>query len=140
MQVEVKVCRMRCKCKFCPEMIETGEVMVNTTWTKKWPDGKMWIGRYHHHIKCWAEEQEIRARSRPVVETRGRNPSSLDPKTKSLREAVMRRRGAVIQRLKGEMSRPESEISFEHVSHLGDMLEKLKLEIEPLGGVPKSWE
>jgi len=58
---------------------------------------------------------------------------------KAARFAILRRRASVTQRIKREVTKPVEEQSIDKIIHLGDLLNKLKEEIELVGGVPKSW-
>ena len=76
---------------------------------------------------------------RPYVPPAGRKPSNMEPEMKRKRIAVLRRRASVIQRMREEMGKDNEERSLEKIIHFGELLDKQAKEIEPLGGVPKSW-
>ena len=92
----------------------------------------------HFHAKdpyCWVERAIIEVGMRPYVENRGRRPDALGDEAKEKRQKILRRRASVMQRIHNEMEvmRPAK------LMHLTELLEKLAIEVEPYGGVPKSW-
>lgn len=111
---------------------------------------KFWKPSWHHplykrfHVEnadgkcCWVEQGVAELSKRVIVETRGKRKLELADEVKVARFKILRRRAAVVQRIRKEMS---SELqSIDRIIHLGGQLNKLKEEIEQVGGVPKSWE
>lgn len=99
---------------------------------------KLWTRRmlFHTIPNCWLKRAIAELKSRPVLETRGRKATALSDPVKEQRNKILRRRASIIQRMEKEMCgamRPAK------LSHMAQMLEKLKLEIEPFGGMPESW-
>ena len=143
MHVWMTHCQRTCKCAHCPEQIEAGEPMVTGKVKLK---GQEWYKTLHWHPQCWIEQGMVYLESRPYVPShRGRVPLKLDEETKSKRFAILRRYASVMQRINKLVVKinESSEIDSESVSklaHLSEMVEGLKVEIEPLGGVPKSWQ
>ena len=90
------------------------------------------------HPQCWIDRAIAELESRAVVETRGRKKLEMTDATKDARTAILRRRASVIQRIKREVESPDGQ-NVDKIIHLGELLNKLKEEIEPLGGVPESW-
>ena len=104
----------------------------------KLKSGRTWTKRmiFHAEPNCWLERAIAELESRPVVETRGRKTLSLSDPVKEARNKILRRRASVIQRLDREI---EERMRPAKILHLTEMLESLKVEIEPHGGVPESW-
>ncbi|MFA5353304.1 MAG: hypothetical protein WC291_03670 [Thermodesulfovibrionales bacterium] len=71
-----------------------------------------------------------------MEETRGRKKLSLPDTVRVERFKVIARRASVVQRLKRAVAKGD----LDRILHLTEMLEELKKEIMPLGGVPESWE
>lgn len=87
---------------------------------------------------CWVEQGVAEVSKRVIVETRGKRKLELSEEDKIARFKILRRRAAVVQRIRKEMS---SEVqSIDRIIHLGGQLNKLKEEVEQVGGVPRSWE
>jgi hypothetical protein len=106
---------------------------------------RRWTINFHWHAKrkqdnqcCWLEQGLDRVAREPHVETRGRKRLVLPKEVLEKRRLVMLRHGRVVQRLKAEMEAEPQEL--DRIIRLGEQLETLRLEIGPLGGVPKSWE
>ncbi len=140
MNTWIKQTRKRVKCHYCNQYIEVGEYQVvckyfmklkhsDTTWTKA----------MHFHAKepyCWVDRAVVELSSRPVVENRGRKADALSDTVKLERQKILRRRASVIQRINNEM---DAQRRPGKLMRMTDLLEKLVVEIEPYGGVPKSW-
>jgi len=110
--------------------------------TKKEVGGKdqNWRFTLRFHPQCWIDQGVAALKQRgEVVETRGRNRLVLTDNDSLTRLKILRRRAAVMQRLRIEVAKPDGERNIDRVIHFGSMLNKLKEEIESLGGVPKSW-
>lgn len=99
----------------------------------------MWSWYTRWHPQCWIDQGLASLEKRPYIPPAGRTPCNIPDDMRKKRVSILRRRASVMQRLKGEMSKPYEEISLEAIIHFGEMLEKQAIEIEPLGGVPKSW-
>jgi len=96
-----------------------------------WRPGK-WTLNFYWHPNCWVEQGIAEMEKRPVIESRGRKSLPITNEQQEKRLGVLKRRGSVIQRLKRETDPVKT-------LHLGEMLEDLKEEIKPLGGVPIGW-
>ena len=141
MNVWVKVTRKRVKCRYCGQFIEVGEFQVVCQYFMKLKQSdKTWVKVMHFHAKdpyCWVERAVTEVGMRPHTETRGRKADALSDSVKEARQKILRRRASVMQRINNEMEvkrRPSK------LTHLADLLEKLAVEIESYGGVPKSWQ
>lgn len=139
MNVWIRKTRRRVKCFYCHKMIETGEYQVVCQYFMKLKHSeKTWTKTMHFHAQtpnCWLERAIMELESRPVIETRGRKPDAMGDEMKERRRKILRRRASVVQRI-GEATNSKK---IGKLSHLFDLLEQLKIEIEPFGGVPKSW-
>jgi len=140
MNVRIKMTRKRVQCRYCHQMIETGEYQVVCTYFMQ-PKActKKWMKEMHFHAKdpyCWVDQGVQAVSMQPHTENRGRKCLPIPDATKVIRLKIMRRRAATIQRIDIEMrgkQRPDK------LSHLTDILERLKVEIAPYGGVPVKW-
>ncbi|GAG89138.1 unnamed protein product [marine sediment metagenome] len=101
--------------------------------------GPVWSFFMHFHPQCWIDQAIAALESKPVVETRGRKKLPMADEVRAARLKILMRRAAVTQRIRIEMAKVAGEQNIDRIIHLGGELNKLKEEIEPLGGVPESW-
>ena len=101
--------------------------------------GRVWWKRRSFHPQCWIDQAVAELEKRVVVETRGRKKLEMTDATREARTAILRRRGSVVQRIRREVGNGGGEPNTDNIIHLGGLLNKLKEEIEPFGGVPESW-
>ena len=123
----------------CGEKILNGEYQVVCQHYMKLRSGKTWWKRRIFKPQHWIDQAIAELEKRPVVETRGRKKLPMTDDSRAARTAILRRRGSVLQRIRREVEGPKEEQDIDNIVHLGGMLNKLKEEIEPYGGVPKSW-
>jgi hypothetical protein len=139
MDIWITKCRKRAKCNYCPDYIENGEYMVvGKLWLNSEGKPMKWSVKLHWHPKCWIAQAIEKLEKNPKPETRGRSKPTLPPDQLAARVKILRRRAAVVQRIKVEMARGK-DTDFNKIVHLGDLLNNLKDEIKPIGGAPKSW-
>jgi hypothetical protein len=138
--VWIKLTKKRVPCKHCEKFIETGEYQVVCQYFMKLKNSeKTWTKSMHFHAKdpyCWVDRGITEVSTRPQAERRGRKPDAISDEVKEKRQRILRRRASVMQRIGTEM---ETTQRVDKLVHLTDLLEQLKVEIEPLGGVPTSW-
>ena len=140
MNVWIRRTRKKTVCAHCGKSILNGEYQVVCQWYMKLKSNRTWQKRKSFHPQCWIEQGIAEVEKRPVVETRGWGSRPRVPDAdKPARFAILRRRASVVQRIKKEVEKPDEEKDIDRIIHLGELLNKLKDEIEPLGGVPKSW-
>lgn len=143
MNVWMKVCRQKTNCNYCPNPILKGEYMVVCKWFKRTKDKagtpQTWSFFKRFHPQCWIDQAVVELEKRPIVETRGRKKLEVTDDTRIARFAILRRRASIIQRIRRETKKPSEEQSIDRLVHLGSMLNDLKVEIEPYGGVPDNW-
>jgi len=142
MDVWIRRCRKRSKCNYCPEAITNGSYMVVVKliyWVAKDDSNRRWIRYLRFHPQCWIDQAVEKLEKQPKIETRGAKRSALSDKDRAARIKILARRASVTQRIRAEISKPKEEQSIDAIIHLGDVLNKLRDEIEPFGGVPKSW-
>ena len=141
MNVWIRKTRKRTTCACgCGKAILNGEFQVVCQWYMKLKSGRVWQKRKSYKPQHGIDQGIAEVEKRVVVETRGWGSRPRVPDTdKPARFAILRRRGAVVQRIKREVEMQDGERSMDRIIHLGEMLNKLRDEIEPLGGVPKSW-
>ncbi len=139
MDIWIKLCRKKSKCRHCPEPITKGQYMVvGKLWRR--PDGvaRIWTIYLRWHTQCWIDQAITKLEKLPVVESRGRK-QLLPDATRAARVKILMRRARTVQRIRIEVEKPAEEQTIDRIIHLGEILNTLKEEIEPLGGVPKSW-
>lgn len=139
MNVWIRKTRKQCTCAYCLKPILKGEYQVVCQHYMHLRSGRTWWKRRSFHPQCWIDQAVAEIEKRPVVETRGRNKLPMADDSRAARTAIMRRRASIIQRIKREVSITEEEQNIDRIIHLGELLNKLKDEIEPYGGVPESW-
>ena len=93
----------------------------------------------HFHPQCWIDQAIASLSSRRIAETRGRKRLEITDEMREARLKVLRRRAAVVQRIRAEVSNPVEKQNVDRIIHLGKAINDLKMEIESLGGAPKSW-
>lgn len=98
-----------------------------------------WSFFMRFHLQCWIDQAIAALESKPVIETRGRKKLPMTDDIRAARLKVLMRRAAVTQRIRIELTKPVEEQDMDRVIHLGGEINKLKDEIELLGGVPESW-
>lgn len=140
MNVWIKKTRKRVQCRYCEKHIEVGQYQVVCQYFMKLKhSGKTWTKKMFFHARepnCWLDRAIAELETRLVVETRGRRRNQISDADRDVRERILRRRASVMQRLNSEM---RGEVRSDKLVHLVDMLEGLKVEIKPHGGVPKGW-
>jgi len=130
----------KARCLYCPEPITKGQYMViGKLWRRRDGTPRVWTVYLRWHPQCWIDQAIRKLEKLPVMENRGRKSLGLSDETREARVKIMMRRAAVVQRIRNEIGKPKEEQSIDKIIHLGELLNKLKEEIEPLGGVPKSW-
>lgn len=139
MDIWMRVARKRAKCRWCDKPIETGEYeVVGKLWLRRDGVARIWTIMLRWHPQCWIDQAKHKLRERPtIVETRGKKKLPLTDEQRVSRVKILMRRAAVVQRINAEMDNGKKDI--DKIIHLGGMLEKLKEEIELVGGIPKSW-
>ena len=137
MNVWIKKTRKQGTCVYCLKPILKGEYQVFCQWYVRLATGRVWKNRKIFHIPCWVENGIAGADRKVVVDTRGGRRLEMTDSDRDARFAILRRRAAVTQRIKVEVVK--SPQNMDRIIHLGDLLNRLKEEIEPYGGAPKSW-
>jgi hypothetical protein len=130
MNVWMTKCSRQTGCNWCPEPIEKTEHMVVTSYYR----GK-WLIKKYYHPECWIAQGKEALERRIKVDNRGGVRLHIPPEAKKERRKIAVRRASVIQRIKKAYERND----VDNMIHLGVMLQQLKEEIEPYGGVPKKW-
>ena len=140
MNVYIKKTSRPVKCYHCQRMIENGEWQVVCTYFMKLKHSDTtWTKAMHFHVEepnCWLDRAKVEISSRPHIEHRGRKADNISDEVKVKRQKILRRRASVMQRIGLEM---ESGGRVDKIVRLTGLLERLTVEIEPYGGVPKSW-
>lgn len=88
-------------------------------------------------MQCWIDQAVAALEKITVVETRGRKKVAMPDADREKRTSILRRRASVVQRIRMET---EDGKDIDKIIHLGELLNKLKEEIEVVGGVPESWK
>lgn len=151
MDIWVGRCNKSCNCIHCGELIELGEPEVfGKLWMRFTNEGakpRTWVRKFHWHAKrkrdgqcCWLVQALEAFGKQKHVETRGRKKILLPKKKREARLRILRRRAKVMQQLRVEVEKAPDVRDMEEMIRLGGILEELKQEIAPVGGVPKSWE
>lgn len=133
-------------CAYCGLTINTGDYIVRgKLWKKFNQEGtstpRRWCIKLRWHVECWVEQGKYEAdrAANNRVECRGRPSLAMTEEQKILRRKVIARRASVLQRIQRILSKPGGIDEVDKLAHLGDMLNSLNVEIELLGGRPKSW-
>ncbi len=141
MNVWIRRTTKRVECRHCGKFIETGEYQVVCTYFMPLKNSeRVWKKQMHFHAKdpyCWVERAVTELEMRPHVEHRGGVALEISDEVREKRNKALRRRASVMQRIAAEF---DGQQRIPVITHLTEMLEQLKVEVEPLGGVPKSWK
>lgn len=146
MDVWIKRVRKQAKCKYCEQpIVKDTYMVVCKIWYTRNKDGispTRWVWWMRFHTQCWIDQavQKLDREEEQRVETRGRKRQGISDDMRSERVKILRRYAAITQRIRAEVVRPADENSVERLIHLGAGLNKMRIEIERYGGVPKSWE
>ncbi len=139
MDIWITRCRKERACKHCPEKIHNlSPMVVAKVWLRR--KGKSWSKEIAWHPQCWIDQGVAAMELRPIVERRGRTRLPMTDDVKIARGKVLRRRGAVLQRIHKELEREDKPSNLDRVIHFGRLLEGLRQDISVLGGVPRSWD
>jgi len=142
LDIWITKCRRTSKCKHCAKQILNKDFMVmGKSWKRIHFGGevvpKMFVTVYRWHLQCWVEQGVAAVKERgDKPETRGRRKIPMTDEVLAKRTSILRRRAAVLQRIRKEIS---GKNRMDKIIHLGGMLESLTEEIVPVGGVPSSW-
>ncbi len=153
MDIWVKRAYRPTKCDYCQQYVATGDYLVcgklwltkseasATLTARKWLLRKYWHLHSPDGIHCWEEQAKyyIDRKPKPIKSPAGRKKLELTNEDKRARGKILNRRSTITQRIRAEWEKPLELIDYDEIVHLGTMLKKCKEEIEPLGGVPKSW-
>jgi len=135
-------------------------MVVGKLWrsSKEGGDARRWVIHFRWHaqkapevlglypVNCWMQEGLEYLKAHPYEETRGRKQLPLAKEQKEARLKILRQRARLVQKLKTLMEaydQEEAHLSQEDLNYMirvGSQIEELKERIEPLGGVPPSWE
>lgn len=123
-------------CASCKELLTAGEAIVR---------GKLWQKGHHSywfkwHPQCWItaglEYLEVHPYAPP--KRGGSRALKLAPETQRVRFLILCRHAAAMQRRKRLVAKMPA--SLPRLQHLEEFMQQLKLEIEAVGGAPKSWQ
>ena len=123
-------------CKKAHELV-LGELQVRCRWYMIGIGGKKWMKEKSYHVDCWVAEACEKLDRQVHVETRGRKTIPRTDEDRGERVKIMRRRAAVIQRMKKETAMVP--VNPKRITHLTEMLDGLKVEIMQYGGIPNGW-
>lgn len=150
MDIRLAICRKTTRCSYCNQDITVGEPIVRgRVWQKRSEsEGKIkrWIRNFRWHGKrapdgqcCWLAQELDKLATVTFVETRGRKRIVLPKEHRERRLYLLRKRARQVQRLKHVLTVPTAQRDIDEVIKIGMIFDDIKVEIENLGGVPKSW-
>lgn len=139
MNVWITITRKKAHCRYCEKDITIKEPQVVCQYFWVLRNGKKWMKKMSFHPSCWVKQGVAAARekAKEYVEKRGRKRSDLSDTHKEMREKILRRHSSFAHRLNVEMEKDGP--NYEKVANICEKMELIKVEIEPYGGVPKSW-
>lgn len=131
MNVWMRKCRKQAVCRYCKQPILNKDFMVVGQHRKgKWRFNRYW------HPECWIIQAKQKVEGKEYQETRGCKKMEIGEEDRKKRFKILARRASVLQRIKIAVGKED----YVNIVHLGEMLEKLREEIEPLGGIPAAWD
>jgi hypothetical protein len=128
------------KCRYCFEVINTGEAMVIGRARKK--KGAPWPAPQRWHLECFTDSGRQYLDANPYFHGSGSGRPALDitADVKEKRNKILRRYGAYQHRLKKlEGQYPPTPEGLMEQAVLLKRMQSCAEEIEQYGGVPKSW-
>jgi len=136
MDIWISWAKRKTTCRYCEKLIEAGTPVIRGKLWRKLGTATKWSYYYYWHPECWLKEAYAYLEAHPYHQTVGRPRLSLSEEDRQKRLSILRERARLIWRLK-ELILLDND---EAVSNIMLRLEELRAEIEPLGGVPKSWD
>ena len=137
--VTARWCQKQAKCWYdgCTEPITPGQAMVAVFFWRKGSDSRKWNIQHCYHAECWLRNGMDYLNRNPYVPHRstGRKRLELSEEARRERFLIVRRYHALRQRL-DQLDNGSEPIKALRIESL--MME-LFIEIQPVGGVPKSW-
>ena len=150
MDIWLSRCNKTVRCYYCLEDIVVGEPAVfGKLWQRKIVDGVKhlkWTVNIRWHGKrlrdgqcCWLEQGLEKLATAVHVEHRGRKRILMSIEHRKSRLFILKKRARLVQKLKALAEAGTDKWDIDRVIEIGSQLEKLQEEIEPFGGVPRSW-
>lgn len=132
-----------CRCG-CGQTMAAGEIaIVGSTRKQSHKDGKMWIRKLYWIPDHWLAQAVQSVDRTPHIESRGRKRLLMSPEDKVARQKIIMKKASVVQRIRKLRENGDGELSENNLGklmHYGELINQYKVELEVLGGVPKSWE
>jgi hypothetical protein len=133
------------KCSECGYPITAGEFIVRGKYMLNRKLGFSRLLNYHidhpvTHQCCWIEAGKLAVEKSEIgkIETRGRKAVIiLSEDDKRARRLALLRRSSVLQRIRRECAKSSPDV--DRLVHLGMMINAIKQDIAPLGGIPEHW-
>ncbi len=147
MNTWVKWCGKTVQCTYCREDITNGEPAVYARHRlQKSDDSSPWTVNFRWHAKrardgqcCYITNQLEYLAAHPRIETRGKKKMLISAEVRSQRLKLLQRRARLVQRLK-VLTMPDMDFAdVDAITTIGQQITELKGLIEPLGGIPNSW-
>ena len=137
MDIWVSWAKRKATCHYCSKPILARTPIIKGKMWKKMATATKWSIMFYWHPECWLNQAYAYLEQHPFIPKRGRAKLVLDKDAKTKRLKLLRERARLIYRLKDIMLYGNNSDIEERI--LSRLLE-LVVEIEPLGGVPKSWD
>lgn len=139
MDIWITWCKRESKCEFCPEpVMKHTPIVIGKQWFSH-GQVKKFVKIHKWHPMCWIKQGLINLENIPYVsKVPGRKKIDMPEDMRIARRKVLARRAAYIQRLRETIE--SDDCDHEAVVRITEKLEQLKVEIEPLGGVPEKWK
>ena len=126
--------KRRATCRFCQKPITVASPMIRGKLWRKSGTATKWSYQYYWHPQCYMEEQMAYLAAHPYQSTHhGRPRLEMDEDTRAKRIKVLRKRATLVYKLKEQLE------NGKNVDWIIDKLMEAMIEIEQLGGAPKSW-
>ena len=137
--VSMSWCQRKARCKYCPNLIESGTPLVTVFyWNKGTPKHKGFNTKFYYHPDCWVKQGLDYLSKNPYVPVyRGAKPLPLTPEERAGRNILLRRKCSLEQRRRAIPANSPRQQLLE--ARLDTKVAELMLEIAPLGGIPKKW-
>lgn len=137
MDIWMTWCKKKVVCRRCSEEISKASPMVvGKLWAVK-GEKLRFTKRYYWHPDCWIQDGLNYLEQHPYsAEGKGRPRLAMSEGDKKKRYKVLSRRADLMRQLRGAVESGDAN----QILKVYERMEKLKPEIEKLGGIPESWQ
>jgi len=136
--VVMRWCSRRAKCRWCPDHIEKGQPMVSVVfWNKGDETKRTWNSYFKYHPQCFVDQGLDYLKRNPYSAPKRGRRSKLSETDRRRRFLLVRKFHALEQRKHKIVASYPDRVLVEN--RLEKQMIDIMLDVSKLGGVPKSW-